>query len=121
MSWSIETDESTEVRRKSGAIDDRYQVYHPIHGLIETASTLADAFDIGSRYEQRKMPNGELFCGEPFAVEVYDRMAKRGRPRCWRRQAKTGTYHTPGGPGAMFDKYGDNCRWVCTETRPPAK
>jgi|SRR5579859_3281176 len=84
--WTIETDDEAEKRRLSGAIDGRFQICCPVSGLIDVADTLGEAFDIGDRYETRKMPDGSLFCGEPFHVEVYDRMARKGQPRLWRRQ-----------------------------------
>lgn len=85
--WTIETDEEDAARQQSGAINGRYQICHPVEGLIETADTLADAFDIADRWD-----NPERSGYPAFAVEVYDRMARHGQPRTWRRQPKDATH-----------------------------
>jgi len=91
MNWEIETDESAEQRRRAGATDGRFQVCHPDAGLIDCADTLAEAFAIGDRYAARTLPDGKPFCATPFEVEVYDRMARNGQPRTWRRRPKNST------------------------------
>ncbi len=35
MTWTIETDAEAAARQRTGAIDGRYQVCHPVEGFIE--------------------------------------------------------------------------------------
>ena len=112
MTWTIETEESDIARRLTGAINGRYQVCHPVHGFIDAADTLGEAFRIGDAYELRKMPDGTLFCGSPYQVDVYDRMARNGQPRVWRRQRKDATHCWERG-----DKMSMDGRWKCVEKR----
>ncbi len=112
MSWEIETEAEAEARRKTGAIDGRFQVCHPAAGFVDSANTLAEAFEIADRYAARKMPDGGLFLGDPFEIEVYDRMARRGRARTWRRRPKNGTYSVKYG-----DKFSKDAFWQCVDIR----
>lgn len=113
--WTIETDEEADARRRTGAIDGRFQVCHPAEGLIEAVNTLAEAFEIADRYAMRTLPDGKPYCTTPEQVEVYDRMARRGQPRTWRRIAK-GTVNLK-----ICVEHGDYCTifawWKCIEKR----
>ncbi len=100
MGWTIETDEEAEARQRTGAINGRYQVCHPVDGLIECADRLSEAFAIGDRWDERET-------GYPkFQVEVYDRMARNGQPRIWRRQSKMTTHCWEHG-----DRFSRDGRW----------
>ncbi len=90
MTWTIETDEESAARQRSGAIDGRYQVCHPVEGLVAWSDTLGDAITQADHYAQRTLPDGRPYCTTPFEVEVYDRMARRGQPQKWRRTDRRG-------------------------------
>lgn len=80
--WTMETDAESDARKQTGAIDGRYQVCHPVEGFIECCDRLADAFRAADSWDERDH-------GYPkFEVEVYDRMAREGGVRTWRRQRK---------------------------------
>lgn len=113
--WTIETDHEAKARERTGAINGRYQVCHPDEGLIDTADKIGEAFSIGDRYAMRTLPDGSPYCTTPFAVEVYDRMARNGGCRIWRRQPKRGTYSMK-----KFDKFSLDARWECVELRAAA-
>lgn len=100
--WTIETDEE----HASGAINGRYQVCHPLDGLIDTADTRSEAFEIAERWDARE--HGYHKC----EVEVYDRMARHGQPRAWRRQSNTMTHCFERG-----DKLTMESHWKCIDKR----
>lgn len=114
MTYTMEADAEAETRRRSGAIDGRYQICDQDgDGLIATADTRADAFDIADRYALRKLPDGSPYCADPYRIEVYDRMARMGQSQTWRRQPKNvGTYCLEHG-----DYYSMDGRWKCIEKR----
>jgi hypothetical protein len=58
----------------------RYHVCHPADGLVGTARRLADALRLGDSWEARDTGY------PPYQVEVYDSMARRGRPQVWARR-----------------------------------
>lgn len=117
----METDTESEARQRTGAINGRYQIVHPDSGLIEVADTLGEAFQIADRFETRTMHDGNLFCGEPFRVEVYDRMARCGQPRVWRRRPKNGGSPKVSYPYAYCveggDKFSLDAFWKCVQKR----
>lgn len=86
--WMIETDKEELRRIRMGAVNGRYQICHPDEGFIGAVDRRADAFEEGERYAIRKLPNGDPYCARPYQVEIYDRMARRGRPRIWRLQRR---------------------------------
>lgn len=92
MTWTIETDDEAKKRAQSRAIDERYLICHPDHGLVLAVGTRNEAFKIAERYEMRIMADGSLFCGEPYHVEVYDRMARQRGGQTWKRQPKSGDF-----------------------------
>lgn len=109
--WTIQTDEECATEKSFGAIVDRYIVSHPVYGMVESANTKGEAFELGDRYEMRTMPDGSLFCGEPYHVEVYDRMARFGKAQKWRR-TKRDVYKFEHG-----DKYSRDGFWKVVECR----
>jgi len=113
MTWTMETDEEAKARARTGAIGQgRYQIYHPVNGHIEMADTRLEAFKIAERYETRTMQDGSLFCGTPYEVMIYDRMARNGCGQLWRRQPKDSTYCME-----KFDFFTMDSRWKCIERR----
>ncbi len=114
MNYTIETDAEAETRRRSGAIDGRYQICHPDVGLVECADIRSDAFAIADRCAAQVLRDGTPAFSDPYAFEVYDRMARRGYARTWRRQPKNGTHCWEYG-----DRYSDlgNNRWKCIAIR----
>lgn len=86
MGWSVETDE--EAANRKGAIDGRYQICHPDEGLVEYADRRADAFSLAEWYAvQKNKYTGQPMFSDPYAFEVYDRMARVGAPQTWRLTA----------------------------------
>lgn len=108
--WTIATDEEADARRRTGAIDGRYQLCQPTEGMIACFDRLHEAFAAGDAFEMWADPPSGY---PPYTVEVYDRMARQGQPRTWRRQPrKGGTYCMEHG-----DKFSTHGRWKCVDKR----
>lgn len=86
QTWTVETDDEVAARQRTGAINGRYLVCHPVDGFIESVDRIADAFAIADRWDERDHGYAK------FEVEVYDRMARKGHPTVWRRQRKDGDH-----------------------------
>jgi hypothetical protein len=114
--WTIETDDEAAARQRTGAIDGRYQVCHPDTGLVECCDRLGDAFAIADRQAVATVKvTGAPMYSDPWAFEVFDRMARVGQPTTWKRASKDGTYCWGRG-----DKYSMDARWVVIKRREPS-
>jgi hypothetical protein len=72
----------------NGRVSDRYEIGHPIEGLITTEATKEDAFATAMRWA-----NGNT--GYPDAlrhVQVFDSMAHVGRPEIYCFDCETQTW-----------------------------
>jgi hypothetical protein len=113
MSWTIETDAEAEARRRTGATDGRYQVVHSDTGLVECADRIGEAFELADRCAARTMPDGRPMYSDPWAFEVYDRMARRRQPQVWRRVDKEHTTYCVW----HGDRYSVGAFWQAVEYR----
>jgi hypothetical protein len=89
----------------------RYQVVHPDAGLVGVTDSLADALALGDRCAEQTMGDGRPAFTDPFAFEVYDRLARRGCPRTWQRTRLCGQF-------VKGDRLTTSARWWCKEIRP---
>ena len=95
--------------------DGRYEFVHPDTGLVVCCRSLGDAFAWADRIADARTPTGEPKWSDPWAFEVYDRMARVGQPRTWKRQPKN-----PGPGGRCWqhgDRYSMGAWWVMVERR----
>lgn len=97
-------------------MNDRYTVCHPDTGLVESASTLAAAFAIADRVAEQQTAGGRPMWSDPYAFEVYDRMAHRGRPRRWARRRRNESHDTIRG-----DRLTDDAAWLVVGIRPESE
>jgi hypothetical protein len=92
----------------------RYQLVHPDAGLVGVTDSLADALSLGDRCAGQTTRDGRPAFSDPFAFEVYDRLARRGCPRTWQRTRLCGQC-------VKGDRLTAGARWWCKEVRPEAE